>query len=72
MCHLRWRQSLAVNPGGAVIVILALLELPYRLARLRGSPSRVLLAWGPIAERCLLAAALGVALAAWLYRVALA
>lgn len=68
MCHLEPRQSLLLHPSGAVFVVLAFLELPYRLVRLRGKASRALRAWGTALEYCLLLGGLGVSVVAWLAR----
>lgn len=33
-CHLKWQESLRFHPAGVLVVLLALLQLPFRLRRI--------------------------------------
>ena len=68
LCHLEWKRSFTLHPAGALIFALVLMELLYRLPRLKGGGGSVSLR-GPAAERFLLVLALVVSLASWLWRL---
>ena len=67
-CHSRWRESLALNPGGCLVLLAALLEIPYRLSRILGRKRGSDWGWIPGATRAMLSIALALAVGFWVFR----
>jgi hypothetical protein len=65
ICHLHWQLGVAIHPAGPLMVLLLVLEIPYRLVLLRKIHTRYLHAVGKVSERILLAMVLWISLAAW-------
>jgi len=66
ICHFQLQWGFALHPAGPFMVMLVLLEIPYRLALLRKIGTGFLLAAGAASERILLILTLLISLVAWL------
>ena len=67
-CQLRWRESLALHPGGCLVLLAALMEIPYRLSRLLARKRGSGWGWIPGANRAMLSIALALAVGFWVSR----
>ena len=68
-CHLEWRQSFHCHPAGGLVVLLALLEIPYRSLRSRVRAGSSMWVGCAAVERSLLVMVVTVSFVAWVGRL---
>jgi hypothetical protein len=67
-CHLRWRESWRLHPGGWLIAVLAAVQIPYRTACLMRVRLGARRSWVPLASRLALMAVVVAGVTRWAAR----